>query len=118
MDTAPYLILIFKQVYGRLPNGKKKTHYYNEISVSIACGILLAALQVLWQNHHTVWVNILVWIMYQDCSAQMRVELSLDFNIFGLLDHSNSWQYVLVLSFKVILQGSTFEMVIPILSTG
>ncbi|XP_019404175.1 PREDICTED: iodotyrosine deiodinase 1 [Crocodylus porosus] len=45
LDTAPYLILIFKQVYGRLPNGKKRTHYYNEISVSIACGILLAALQ-------------------------------------------------------------------------
>uniref|UniRef100_A0A8V0XI76 iodotyrosine deiodinase n=1 Tax=Gallus gallus TaxID=9031 RepID=A0A8V0XI76_CHICK len=45
LDTAPYLILIFKQVYGRLPNGKKKTHYYNEISVSIACGMLLAALQ-------------------------------------------------------------------------
>ncbi|XP_032999876.1 iodotyrosine deiodinase 1 [Lacerta agilis] len=45
LDAAPYLILIFKQVYGRLPNGKKKTHYYNEISVSIACGILLAALQ-------------------------------------------------------------------------
>ncbi|NXY45779.1 IYD1 deiodinase, partial [Ceuthmochares aereus] len=45
LDTAPYLILIFKQVYGRLPNGKKKTHYYNEISVSISCGILLAALQ-------------------------------------------------------------------------
>ncbi|XP_042332508.1 LOW QUALITY PROTEIN: iodotyrosine deiodinase 1 [Sceloporus undulatus] len=45
LDTAPYLLLIFKQVYGILPDGKKKTHYYNEISVSIACGILLAALQ-------------------------------------------------------------------------
>ncbi|XP_015671407.1 iodotyrosine deiodinase 1 [Protobothrops mucrosquamatus] len=45
LDRAPYLILIFKQVYGILPDGKKKTHYYNEISVSIACGILLAALQ-------------------------------------------------------------------------
>ncbi|KAM6467245.1 iodotyrosine deiodinase 1 isoform 1-T1 [Liasis olivaceus] len=45
LDRAPYLILIFKQVYRRLPDGKKKTHYYNEISVSIACGILLAALQ-------------------------------------------------------------------------
>ncbi|CAM4535097.1 unnamed protein product [Lepidochelys olivacea] len=45
LDTAPYLILIFKQVYGMLPNGQKKTHYYNEISVSIACGLLLAALQ-------------------------------------------------------------------------
>ncbi|XP_062267896.1 iodotyrosine deiodinase [Platichthys flesus] len=45
LDVAPYLILIFKQTYGALPNGKKKTHYYNEISVSISCGILLAALQ-------------------------------------------------------------------------
>lgn len=45
LDAAPYLILIFKQVHGVLPDGKKKTHYYNEISVSIACGILLAALQ-------------------------------------------------------------------------
>ncbi|XP_051517866.1 iodotyrosine deiodinase-like [Myxocyprinus asiaticus] len=45
LDIAPYLILIFKQTYGVLPNGKKKTHYYNEISVSISCGILLAALQ-------------------------------------------------------------------------
>ncbi|XP_030051371.1 iodotyrosine deiodinase 1 [Microcaecilia unicolor] len=45
LDTAPYLILIFKQVYGLLPDNKKRIHYYNEISVSIACGILLAALQ-------------------------------------------------------------------------
>ncbi|XP_060609536.2 iodotyrosine deiodinase 1 isoform X1 [Anolis sagrei] len=45
LDTAPYLILIFKQVHGMLPDGKKNTHYYNEISVSIACGILLSALQ-------------------------------------------------------------------------
>ncbi|XP_040919694.1 iodotyrosine deiodinase 1 [Toxotes jaculatrix] len=45
LDVAPYLVLIFKQTYGILPNGKKKTHYYNEISVSISCGILLAALQ-------------------------------------------------------------------------
>ncbi|XP_048457392.1 iodotyrosine deiodinase 1 [Rhincodon typus] len=44
LDTAPYLILVFKQIYGILPAGKK-THYYNEISVSISCGILLAALQ-------------------------------------------------------------------------
>ncbi|XP_067301707.1 iodotyrosine deiodinase [Pseudorasbora parva] len=45
LDVAPYLILVFKQTHGVLPNGKKKTHYYNEISVSISCGILLAALQ-------------------------------------------------------------------------
>lgn len=45
LTTAPYLILIFKQTYGYLENGKKKQHYYNEISVSIATGILLCALQ-------------------------------------------------------------------------
>ncbi|XP_061284285.1 iodotyrosine deiodinase 1 isoform X1 [Bos javanicus] len=45
LDTAPVLILIFKQVHGFSANGKKKIHYYNEISVSISCGILLAALQ-------------------------------------------------------------------------
>ncbi|KAM4521508.1 iodotyrosine deiodinase [Odontesthes bonariensis] len=45
LDVAPYLILIFKQTHGILPDGRKKTHYYNEISVSISCGILLAALQ-------------------------------------------------------------------------
>ncbi|XP_033090970.1 iodotyrosine deiodinase 1 isoform X3 [Trachypithecus francoisi] len=47
LDTAPILVLIFKQVHGFAANGKKKVHYYNEISVSIACGILLAALQVI-----------------------------------------------------------------------
>ncbi|XP_043086218.1 iodotyrosine deiodinase 1 isoform X2 [Puntigrus tetrazona] len=45
LDVAPCLILVFKQTYGFLSGGKKKTHYYNEISVSISCGILLAALQ-------------------------------------------------------------------------
>ncbi|XP_040016173.1 iodotyrosine deiodinase [Gasterosteus aculeatus] len=45
LDVAPYLILVFKQTYGILPNGEKRTHYYNEISVSISCGLLLAALQ-------------------------------------------------------------------------
>ncbi|XP_063700801.1 iodotyrosine deiodinase [Culicoides brevitarsis] len=45
LTTAPYLILIFKQTYGMMENGRKKQHYYNEISVSIATGILLCALQ-------------------------------------------------------------------------
>ncbi|KAJ3606395.1 hypothetical protein NHX12_025916 [Muraenolepis orangiensis] len=45
LDVAPYLVLVFKQTYGIASGGKRKTHYYNEISVSVACGILLAALQ-------------------------------------------------------------------------
>lgn len=45
LTVAPYLVLVFKQTYGMLPNGKKKQHYYNEISTSIAVGILLCAFQ-------------------------------------------------------------------------
>lgn len=50
LTTAPYLILIFKQIYGHNANGSKKQHYYNEISVSIAAGILLCALQAAGLN--------------------------------------------------------------------
>ncbi|EDV51366.2 uncharacterized protein Dere_GG13943 [Drosophila erecta] len=45
LTDAPYLILIFKQTYGFLENGRRRRHYYNEISTSIAAGILLCALQ-------------------------------------------------------------------------
>ncbi|XP_030239776.1 uncharacterized protein LOC108650180 [Drosophila navojoa] len=45
LTDAPYLILIFKQTYGTTVDGRKKLHYYNEISTSIAAGILLCALQ-------------------------------------------------------------------------
>uniref|UniRef100_A0A1B0FFD6 Nitroreductase domain-containing protein n=1 Tax=Glossina morsitans morsitans TaxID=37546 RepID=A0A1B0FFD6_GLOMM len=45
LTDAPYLILVLKQVYGFTKSGKRKQHYYNEISVSIAVGILLCALQ-------------------------------------------------------------------------
>lgn len=45
LTIAPYLILVFKQTYGTLPNGKRKIHYYHDMSVSIACGILITAIQ-------------------------------------------------------------------------
>ncbi|XP_017101251.2 iodotyrosine deiodinase [Drosophila bipectinata] len=45
LTLAPYLILIFKQTYGLTSDGRRKRHYYNEISTSIAGGILLCALQ-------------------------------------------------------------------------
>lgn len=45
LTTAPYLIMIFKQTYSLAENGKKKIHYYHELSVAIACGILLTAIQ-------------------------------------------------------------------------
>ncbi|XP_016987629.1 iodotyrosine deiodinase 1 isoform X1 [Drosophila rhopaloa] len=45
LTDAPYLILIFKQIYGFSEDGRRKRHYYNEISTSISAGILLGALQ-------------------------------------------------------------------------
>lgn len=47
LTEAPYLVLVFKQDYGILPNGERKIHYYKEMSVAIACGILITAIQVI-----------------------------------------------------------------------
>nr|CAD7574382.1 unnamed protein product [Timema californicum] len=44
LSTAPYLILVFKQMYSFKEDGTKRIHYYNEMSVSLASGILLAAI--------------------------------------------------------------------------
>lgn len=45
LTDAPYIILVFKQIYGLRTNGAKKVHYYNEVSCAISVGILLCALQ-------------------------------------------------------------------------
>jgi iodotyrosine deiodinase len=44
LDTAPYLIAIFAQTYGVLPDGRRVKHYYVSESVGIATGFLIAAL--------------------------------------------------------------------------
>jgi nitroreductase len=44
LETAPYLIVIFAQGYGVLPDGRKVKHYYAQESVGIATGFLIAAL--------------------------------------------------------------------------
>ena len=44
LETAPYLITIFAQSYGLLPDGRKVKHYYAQESVGIATGFLIAAL--------------------------------------------------------------------------
>jgi len=43
LETAPYLIVVFKQIYD-LNNGQKYKNYYVNESVGIACGFLLAAI--------------------------------------------------------------------------
>lgn len=44
LEDAPYLIVIFAQTYGVLPDGRKVKHYYAQESVGIATGILITAI--------------------------------------------------------------------------
>jgi nitroreductase len=44
LDVAPYLIAIFAQSYGLLPDGRKVKNYYVAESVGIATGMLITAL--------------------------------------------------------------------------
>ncbi len=44
LEDAPYLIAIFAETYGALPDGRRVKHYYVNESVGIATGFLIAAL--------------------------------------------------------------------------
>jgi iodotyrosine deiodinase len=52
LEHAPYLIVIFAESYGVLPDGRKVKHYYAQESVGIATGILIAAI------HHAGLVSL------------------------------------------------------------
>jgi nitroreductase len=44
LETAPWLIAVFAQKYGRLEDGRKVKHYYPVESTGLAAGILITAL--------------------------------------------------------------------------
>jgi nitroreductase len=44
LETAPYLIAVFLQKFGHLPDGRKVKHYYPVESTGLAAGILITAL--------------------------------------------------------------------------
>ena len=52
LEDAPYLIVIFAETYGVLPDGRKVKHYYAQESVGIATGLLIAAV------HHAGLVSL------------------------------------------------------------
>ncbi len=52
LETAPYLIAIFAQSYGFLPDGRKVKHYYVSESAGIATGMLITAI------HHAGLVSL------------------------------------------------------------
>lgn len=43
LETVPYIIVVFKKIYDE-EEGQKKTNYYVNESVGIACGFLIAAI--------------------------------------------------------------------------
>jgi nitroreductase len=44
LETAPYLIAVFLQKFGQLPDGRKVKHYYPTESTGLATGMLITAL--------------------------------------------------------------------------
>lgn len=44
LETAPWLVVVFKQIFMRAEDGTKGTNYYVNESVGIACGMLISAL--------------------------------------------------------------------------
>jgi len=44
LETAPWLIAVFLQKFGDLPDGRKVKHYYPAESTGLATGLLIAAL--------------------------------------------------------------------------
>lgn len=44
LETAPYLIIVFRRAYEKQPAGTNRNNYYVQESVGLACGFLLAAI--------------------------------------------------------------------------
>ncbi len=44
LETAPYLILVFKQQYHVDKAGTRYAHYYFEVSTALACGVLVTSI--------------------------------------------------------------------------
>jgi iodotyrosine deiodinase len=44
LETAPWLVAVFEELYGVEADGSKRKNYYVKESVGIACGLLVAAL--------------------------------------------------------------------------
>lgn len=47
LETAPWLVVVFAELYEQLPDGTKVKNYYVKESVGIACGLLIAALHAM-----------------------------------------------------------------------
>jgi iodotyrosine deiodinase len=44
LETVPWIVVVFEELYGLDPDGRKRKNYYPKESVGIACGLFIAAL--------------------------------------------------------------------------
>ena len=44
LETVPWIVVVFEELYGLEPDGRKRKNYYPKESVGIACGLFIAAL--------------------------------------------------------------------------
>src|SRR5262245_7672313 len=44
LEIAPWLVVVFEEVWGRGPDGRRRKNYYPKESVGIACGLFITAL--------------------------------------------------------------------------
>jgi nitroreductase len=44
LETAPWLVVVFEELFGYHPDGSKRKNYYVKESVGIACGLFITAL--------------------------------------------------------------------------
>lgn len=47
LETVPYIVVVFKESFGRGETGSKVTNYYVNESVGIACGLFITALHLM-----------------------------------------------------------------------
>ena len=44
LETVPWLVVVFEEVYGLTPTGQRRKNFYVKESVGIACGLFIVAL--------------------------------------------------------------------------
>jgi iodotyrosine deiodinase len=44
LETVPWIVVVFEEVWGRGPDGARRKNYYPKESVGIACGLFITAL--------------------------------------------------------------------------
>lgn len=47
LETVPWIVVAFEQIYGHHPDGSVRKHYYSKQSVGLACGMFITALHTM-----------------------------------------------------------------------